>query len=348
MPAPRVRADYDQLAQIAARFGREAERTQETIGKIKGLMSTLQGGDWIGKGATAFYREMDSEVMPSLTRLGKSLGEAQRSMNQIIQIVRGAEEEAARILGSILAMGDVTATAGAGGAGGAAPEWTEEIPTSWLKKSIDALKGAKWGLHHLSGLKAAKALELMPGVVSARNVMARIFSMGGEEALAKTGIPRLAAERLANLQRAAGMSHKLEQWSKRAGIAAVGVTTGKQYLDSSAETFLGKMTSAGLAGTFSYATKAAFPLYVADNALRASTGVSVIETFNGAYESVAVVGEGLITGESGGMARLHESFKAGDWGPPMRVIAEAGDFWAEHGVVAPVKEIWAAGVDVFR
>jgi len=346
MPAPRVRADRDQLAQIATQFGRQASDANKSLKRIKGQVDSLQGGDWIGKGATAFYREMDSEVLPSLTRLAKALDEAQKITNQISKIMQGAEDDAARILGAILgaAMAGAAgagAASGADGAGGAAAAGGDSIATGWIKKAINLAKGAKWTLHGLSGYPVAAAK-----LNAVREAMAEIFARGGEQAIRSSGIHKIAADRMQSLAKInAGW---LQRLSKAAGITGVGLTAGKQALDSSAETFLGKMASSGLSGTFSYATKGCFPLYAADAALNSTFGVSPVRIFNGAYDSLAVVGEGLITGESGGMARLHERQLAGDWGPFMREVAEAGDFWAEHGVVAPMKELWNAGTELFR
>ena len=97
MPAPRIRGDYDSLAQISQVFARRAADTKRTIQRVKRQINTLQGGDWVGKGAKAFYREMDSEVLPSMQRLATALETANRVTRQIIQILRAAEEDAARI-----------------------------------------------------------------------------------------------------------------------------------------------------------------------------------------------------------------------------------------------------------
>jgi hypothetical protein len=60
-------------------------------------VDTLEGGDWIGKGAKAFYREMGTEIMPSLKRLSDALQTADRITRQISQIMQDAEQEAAAI-----------------------------------------------------------------------------------------------------------------------------------------------------------------------------------------------------------------------------------------------------------
>lgn len=97
MPAPRIRGDYDLLAQISQMFTRHSTETQRMINRVNQAFTTLQGGDWLGKGANAFYREMEHDVFPSLKRLAAALNIASRTTRQIDKILHEAEAEAARI-----------------------------------------------------------------------------------------------------------------------------------------------------------------------------------------------------------------------------------------------------------
>lgn len=97
MPAPQFRGDYDVLAQIAQVFGQQAAQTKASIQRIQREIGTLQGGDWIGTGANAFYREMNDLVLPSLKRLNAALETAAGTVRKISQLVKQAEEEAARL-----------------------------------------------------------------------------------------------------------------------------------------------------------------------------------------------------------------------------------------------------------
>src|SRR5579859_8239245 len=122
MTAPKVRADYDSLKQLAASFGGQAQAARQTIQSLQGQMDVLQGGDWIGQGATAFYQEMGGSVMPTLKRLAGALESAQQSTLQISQIMQQAEAEAARVF-KVSGAGAAGAAAGAAAgiaAGGAA------------------------------------------------------------------------------------------------------------------------------------------------------------------------------------------------------------------------------------
>jgi WXG100 family type VII secretion target len=94
MPAPKVRSDHDALNKIAQKFGQQADSTKQMQQNLKSKVETLRGKDWVGKGATKFYNEMDSSLFPSLARLQKAMGSAQKTTQRISQIMKQAEDEA--------------------------------------------------------------------------------------------------------------------------------------------------------------------------------------------------------------------------------------------------------------
>lgn len=96
MTAPIIQARYDELDQIALRFGRSAEVQRTLIRTVQQQADVLTGGSWQGRGVTAFARELDGTVMPAMARLGEALLEAQRGTLQIAAIMHEAEEEASQ------------------------------------------------------------------------------------------------------------------------------------------------------------------------------------------------------------------------------------------------------------
>lgn len=96
MPASQVRAHHEELQKISSSFNSQGSAIASVNGKLKSNLETLRGGDWIGKGATAFFKEMEGEVMPAMSRLQKAMTEAGRVTNQISQLMKQAEEEASR------------------------------------------------------------------------------------------------------------------------------------------------------------------------------------------------------------------------------------------------------------
>ncbi|HLF03072.1 MAG TPA: WXG100 family type VII secretion target [Anaerolineales bacterium] len=97
MGAPCVRSDHDQLKQIQSTFSKKADDINQMNQNIKSCLQTLEGGDWIGKGATAFFQEMNSSIMPALQKLQRALGEASRVTQQISQVMQDAENETSNV-----------------------------------------------------------------------------------------------------------------------------------------------------------------------------------------------------------------------------------------------------------
>ena len=129
MPAPRFRGDYDSLTKIAQGFAQHASRASQTNRSLTQSMNTLKGGDWIGKGATAFYKEMEGEVMPAMIRLAKALEASDRVTRQIGKLIKQAEDDASRLfrldgIGGLLGgiLGGAIGGALGGGLGGAIGE----------------------------------------------------------------------------------------------------------------------------------------------------------------------------------------------------------------------------------
>lgn len=105
-----LRAEYDQLSKIAKVFGSESSNVKGSIDRLNRQIDVLEGGDWIGEGANAFYNEMRSEVMPAMQRLMRALAMASQITGQVIQILREAEEESAsQFSGFLNSIGDAGA-----------------------------------------------------------------------------------------------------------------------------------------------------------------------------------------------------------------------------------------------
>ena len=97
MSAPTVRSDYDQLKNVAQSFSQQADTLNGMNQNLQGNVDTLQGGDWIGQGAQAFYKEWGDTVMPTLKRLQSALSESARITQQISQVMKEAEDNASRV-----------------------------------------------------------------------------------------------------------------------------------------------------------------------------------------------------------------------------------------------------------
>ncbi|MEI2692976.1 MAG: WXG100 family type VII secretion target [Anaerolineae bacterium] len=83
-------------ADRSARFGRQAEAAAQTTQRVQQAMRSLQAGGWEGRGAAAFFGELDRSVLPSMQRLSGALAQSQTVTRQVSQVMRAAEEEASR------------------------------------------------------------------------------------------------------------------------------------------------------------------------------------------------------------------------------------------------------------
>lgn len=112
MASNRIRADYDELMKLAAKWAQEAQACSAMLQTIRQAMETLQGGDWVGQGANAFYAEMNGQVIPALRRLIAALEQAAAVCRQLAALFKKAEDEAAAQLKK---------QSGGGGGGAPAP-----------------------------------------------------------------------------------------------------------------------------------------------------------------------------------------------------------------------------------
>ena len=89
-----IRADYDQLEQVAGKFASQMQVVQDMLQKVLGDFENLENGGWIGRGSEAFISEMRGEVLPATTRLIEALNEGQQVTRQIAQVMKHAEQDA--------------------------------------------------------------------------------------------------------------------------------------------------------------------------------------------------------------------------------------------------------------
>lgn len=89
-----IRADYDKLGQVAQRFAAQQQATAEMTRKVRAAMQKLEQGGWIGRGADAFFREMNGVVLPALKKMDAALAAGSQVSKEISQRMRSAEEEA--------------------------------------------------------------------------------------------------------------------------------------------------------------------------------------------------------------------------------------------------------------
>jgi WXG100 family type VII secretion target len=94
MPGDLIRADYDQLQEVAKKFTSAAQTVTEMNNKIADAYNNLiPGNGWLGKAADAFALE-DDKAWQSQISLVEALEQAAQVTEKIAQALKQAEEEA--------------------------------------------------------------------------------------------------------------------------------------------------------------------------------------------------------------------------------------------------------------
>ena len=111
MTARVIRANYADLANIATQFDQQVDLTRKLLQRICQQKGALEGGDWSGQGAQAFYAEMNSQVVPTVKRLIGALEQAAGTTRQITNLMQQAENDAAALFRLQGATGPASASA---------------------------------------------------------------------------------------------------------------------------------------------------------------------------------------------------------------------------------------------
>jgi WXG100 family type VII secretion target len=158
MAAAKVRADYEQLAEIARTFGRQSASTQTLLQSLTRQMQVLQGGDWVGKSADKFYAEMNSTLLPAIKRLGDALTRAQQVTRQVSRIMKDAENGSAALFKAV-------ASGAAGEAGSRLRADTAGAPASAMQLLAAGLGLPLAGLGPLGSILKGLAVTLNPTIL---------------------------------------------------------------------------------------------------------------------------------------------------------------------------------------
>jgi WXG100 family type VII secretion target len=78
-----VLVNYEMMKKFANSFRGQEAAVQQTTQKLTKVIEQLRGGDWIGEGATQFFNEMDSDVLPALKRLQSAMTEGDKVTKEI-------------------------------------------------------------------------------------------------------------------------------------------------------------------------------------------------------------------------------------------------------------------------
>lgn len=184
---------------------------------------------------------------------------------------------------------------------------------------------------------------------AARANAAQIFTEGGESALRASGAHRAVANLETAAARTTRTASRLQTTGRVLGVAGGALTAVEQGANSSAQTDAGRVISGTAAGTASYALGASHPYLAAADAVATLAGAPDTPStiLNSSIDTLVTVGEGVVTGDSRGVESLHQRNLSGENGPVFQAAAEAGDFWAERGVMGGLSDFGDAVLDLF-
>jgi len=138
-----IQVKYEELAGVAQRLSRSAQSTMQLRNQVTRAAKALEQGGWQGRGATAFFAEMNGVVYPGFQRLIGVLEEARAVTVQASEIMRRAEDDAARLFrnGASIATTNMTSQATRGGSGGGFLGAVGDFFTGVWKEGKDTVLG---------------------------------------------------------------------------------------------------------------------------------------------------------------------------------------------------------------
>jgi WXG100 family type VII secretion target len=95
MPQNNIQVNYDELKNMAVHFGLAAENHTALLTATRQLTTELHI-NWAGRGASAFFSEMDGQILPAYERLIRALDESRAALVSITTVFKQAEEESAQ------------------------------------------------------------------------------------------------------------------------------------------------------------------------------------------------------------------------------------------------------------
>ncbi len=100
-----IQADYALLEDIARCFQQQGDLVAQIQQVSSQCCAALESGGWRGRGASAFFREMQEVVFPALKRLSQSFQSASSATQHLSQTFKSAEEESGKLfMGADLAL----------------------------------------------------------------------------------------------------------------------------------------------------------------------------------------------------------------------------------------------------
>lgn len=94
----KIEVSYDDLQRIATSFNNGSQSVDGMIQSIQQAVDNLRA-TWEGRGADAFFKEMEEMIFPGLKKLSSALDQAAATSTQVSGLFQQAESEASGLFG---------------------------------------------------------------------------------------------------------------------------------------------------------------------------------------------------------------------------------------------------------
>lgn len=88
-----IKISFDDTGKVINTFKQQHEDVGKMLNQLKAATEQLRGGDWVGKGATQFYKDMDDQLLPAVQRLQKAMQAGADHVQKANSIMNQANED---------------------------------------------------------------------------------------------------------------------------------------------------------------------------------------------------------------------------------------------------------------
>ncbi len=88
-----IKISFDDTGKVVNTFKQQQDDIGKMLNQLKSATEQLRGGDWIGKGATQFYKDMDDMLLPAVNRLQKAMQGGADHVQKANDIMNKANED---------------------------------------------------------------------------------------------------------------------------------------------------------------------------------------------------------------------------------------------------------------
>ena len=93
MAHDKIKLNYEQAEAMAKTFKEGASQLQQTMQEMQKLAQMLQEGALLGRGGNEFVTAINSNLCPSIKRMGDKFTELERDVRAAISYMRQADAE---------------------------------------------------------------------------------------------------------------------------------------------------------------------------------------------------------------------------------------------------------------